>query len=210
MKFSQHLMSEQGSTTIDMIRHGEPVGGKKYRGQLDEPLSEKGWRQMWEAVGDHCPWEGVVSSPLCRCADFAAEIAARHDLPLVLDERLKEIGFGEWEGRTATELLDADPEALMRFWTDPMNNAPPGAETLADFRDRVIAAWNDIAETYAGKHLLLVGHAGQMRMVIRHVLDMPLDRMFRIQVPNAGITRISIDGQGPGALPRLVFHAGVL
>ena len=37
-------------TLIDMIRHGEPVGGRRYRGQIDDPLSEKGWRQMWAAV----------------------------------------------------------------------------------------------------------------------------------------------------------------
>ena len=40
-------------TTIDLIRHGEPVGGRKYRGQTDDPLSEKGWEQMWKAVGDY-------------------------------------------------------------------------------------------------------------------------------------------------------------
>lgn len=203
-------MREQDTTTIDMIRHGEPVGGKKYRGQLDDPLSDKGWRQMRQTVGDHCPWDAVVSSPLCRCADFAREIAGRHGLPLALDERLKEIGFGQWEGRTASELLAADPDALLRFWAEPAKHAPPGAESLDGFRDRVVSAWNDILEEYAGRHLLLVGHAGQMRMVIRHVLEMPLDRMFRIQVPNAGITRIAVDGKGSSALPRLIFHAGAL
>ncbi|MHB1590203.1 MAG: histidine phosphatase family protein [Sulfuricella sp.] len=40
------------STTIDLIRHGEPVGGRRYRGRTDDPLSEKGWNQMWTAVGD--------------------------------------------------------------------------------------------------------------------------------------------------------------
>ena len=47
-------------TTIDLIRHGEPVGGRKYRGQTDDPLSEKGWAQMWAAVGDYA--HGSTSS----------------------------------------------------------------------------------------------------------------------------------------------------
>ena len=34
-------------TVIDLIRHGEPVGGRRYRGHIDDPLSERGWQQMW-------------------------------------------------------------------------------------------------------------------------------------------------------------------
>jgi alpha-ribazole phosphatase/probable phosphoglycerate mutase len=203
-------MTELPTTTIDLIRHGEPVGGRKYRGWIDDPLSELGWAQMREAVADHCPWDAIVSSSLSRCRAFAEELAGRHGLPLEVDERLREIGFGDWEGRTAAELMENDSEVLLRFWSDPLNHTPPGAETLVEFRDRVIGAWNDILEHHAGQHLLIVGHAGQMRMVIRHVLDMPLDRMFRIQVGNAAITRIVVDGQGQQALPRLVFHDGRL
>ncbi|WP_303905475.1 histidine phosphatase family protein [Thiohalomonas denitrificans] len=194
------------STTIDMIRHGEPVGGRKYRGQIDDPLSEKGWRQMREAVGDDCPWDAIVSSPLLRCRAFAAELAKQNAIALAYDARLKEIGFGEWEGKTAKTLMDEDPDILMRFWSDPLNNTPPGAETLVEFQNRIITVWHSILDEYAGRHILIVGHAGQMRMVIRHVLEMPLDRMFRIQVPNAGVTRIRVDGQGDEALPRLMFH----
>lgn len=203
-------MSDPLSTVVDMIRHGEPVGGKRYRGQIDDPLSEKGWAQMRGAVGDHCPWEQIISSPLSRCAEFARELAERHDLPLHFDERLMEIGFGAWEGQTAAELMAEDPERLMRFWSDPLNNTPPEAETLMDFRARIVAAWDELLEQHAGKHLLVVGHAGQMRMVIRHVLEMPLERMFRIQVDNAALTRIQVDGQGDYQLPRLIFHGGTL
>jgi alpha-ribazole phosphatase/probable phosphoglycerate mutase len=196
--------------TIDMIRHGEPVGGKKYRGHLDDPLSEKGWRQMREAVGDHSPWQVIVSSPLARCSAFAEEMAGRHALPLEIDPRFKEIGFGRWEGRTAAELLERDPENLSRFWNDPMNNTPPGAESLPAFRDRVVPAWLELLERQAGKHVLLVAHAGVMRMVLCHALGMPLDHLFRIQVENGCITRLDMDAHGDAHLPRLIFHGGRL
>ena len=197
-------------TTIDLIRHGEPVGGRRYRGQIDDPLSDKGWQQMRDAVADHHPWQQVISSTLSRCAEFAGEVAQRHALPLQLDARLMEIGFGSWEGRTAEELMENDAETLRNFWSDPVNHRPEGAEALTDFRDRITSAWDDILTQHGGKHLLIVGHAGMMRMIIRHVLDMPLERMFRISVPNAGITRIRVDGEGDTALPQLVFHAGQL
>ena len=198
------------STIIDMIRHGEPLGGKRYRGQIDDPLSDKGWAQMRGAVGDHCPWDAIVSSPLSRCAAFAEELVARHGLPLSFDERLMEIGFGDWEGKTAAELMAQDPVCLMNFWRDPLNHTPPGAETLAAFAERITAAWQAILENHTGRHVLLVGHAGQMRMVLRHVLAMPLDAMFRIQVENAALTRIQVDGSGEEALARLIFHGGSL
>ncbi len=197
-------------TTIDLIRHGEPVGGSKYRGQTDDPLSENGWAQMRAALAGHQPWEVVVTSPLARCRAFAEELAARLALPLEVDARFMEVCFGEWEGCTAEELLATDSERLARFWSDPMRHAPPGGETLTAFRDRILAAWEDILAHHAGRHVLIVGHAGTIRIAVCHVLDMPLDRLFRIQVPNAGITRIQVDVNGAGVLPRLVFHAGQL
>lgn len=203
-------MSTIISTTVDLMRHGEPVGGRRYRGQIDDPLSDRGWAQMRDAVADHCPWSAVISSPLLRCAEFGRELAARHDLPLTLDARLMELGFGEWEGRTAEELMRDDPERLARFWRDPITHRPPGGESLAAFRERVVGAWEQLLAERAGKPLLVVCHAGVIRMIVRHVLDMPLDRLFRIQVPSAGLTRIRVDGSGADALPKLVFHAGHL
>ncbi|MDZ7803036.1 alpha-ribazole phosphatase family protein [Thiohalophilus sp.] len=197
-------------TTVDLLRHGEPVGGKRYRGQIDDPLSELGWRQMREAVADHCPWDRIVTSSLCRCHDFARELAERHSLPLRTEPRLMEIGFGEWEGRSAEELMAEDQQRLFRFWSDPLNNTPPGAETLHEFEQRVTGAWEDLLQQHAGEHLLVVGHAGMIRMILRHVLDMPLSSMFRLRVDLAGITRIEIESHQGQQLPRLIFHGGQL
>lgn len=203
-------MSANVTTLVDFIRHGEPVGGKKYRGQTDDPLSDKGWAQMRAAVGDHHPWHVVVSSPLSRCRAFAEELSARHGLPLEIDERWQELGFGEWEGRTAAELMTSDPDRLTRFWSDPIGHAPPGGEPLAAFHARIHVAWNDLLARHAGRHVLVVAHAGTIRMMLQQVLDMPLDRIFRVQVPNAGLTRVRVDDSGSGRLPMLVFHAGQL
>ncbi|HSW52323.1 MAG TPA: alpha-ribazole phosphatase family protein [Sulfuricaulis sp.] len=203
-------MSPKLITTLDLMRHGEPVGGRKYRGQLDDPLSENGWAQMRRAVGEHCPWQAIVSSPLLRCADFARELAARHGLPLHMDDRLVELGFGAWEGRTADELTAEDPAALVRFRRDPIAHAPPGAEPLARFRGRVLEAWDALLERHRGKHVLVVAHAGVIRMMVAHVLDIPLRHIFRLQVPSAGITRLRVESDGDDLFPQLLFHAGSL
>lgn len=203
-------MSRALATTVDLIRHGEPVGGGRFRGHSDDPLSERGWAQMRDAVGAYRPWSAVVSSPLKRCHAFAEELSARHGLPLETDGRWKEIGFGGWEGRTAEELLATDAERLTRFWRDPIAHAPPGGEPFAAFHARVLSAWNDLLMRHAGRHVLLIGHAGVIRMIVRQVLDVPLDRLFRIEVPNAAVTRVRIDHTESGSVPVLVFHAARL
>ncbi len=203
-------MTALTETTVDLLRHGEPVGGRKYRGQIDDPLSEKGWDEMRRAVEGHSPWQAIVSSPLARCRAFAEELAASQGLPLTFEPGLKEIGFGEWEGRTSSELKASDPEILMRFWTDPLNHRPPGAEPLAAFRDRVVSAWERILQRHEGAHVLVVCHAGVIRMILRHALDMPLERLFRIQVPSAGLSRVRVDRMGAYTLPRVLFHGGTL
>lgn len=201
-------MSQKQITTFDLIRHGEPVGGRKYRGQTDDPLSETGWEQMRRATGEDCPWQVVISSPLLRCSDFARELTARHGLPLVLDPRLVELGFGSWEGRTSDELIAENPDIVLRFRTDPISNAPPGAEPLVEFRERILSAWNAMIESYRGGHVLVVAHAGVIRMLVALVLEIPLQHLFRLQVANAGITRIRVEQHGDRQLPQLLFHGG--
>lgn len=194
------------TTWVDLIRHGEPVGGKKYRGQTDDPLSEAGWRQMWAAVDGERPWHAVVSSPLSRCADFARALADEQQVALTHDERLMEIGFGAWEGRTADELHAEDADQLPRFYDDPIAHAPPGAEPLPRFAERVVAAWDDLATRHRNRHVLVVCHSGVIRMVVRHILQAPLESMFRLQVPYAGRVRIRVDGDDQAHRASLMIH----
>ena len=198
------------STIIDLIRHGEPVGGRRYRGRTDDPLSEKGWNQMWAAVGDFRGWQQIVSSPLLRCAEFGQALGRKLDIPVSLDERLAELGYGEWEGKTPAELTSHDPDLLLRYRRDPLNNRPPGAEDVDGFGVRVSAAWGQIREQQHGRHVLVVAHAGVIRMIMAQTLDMPLSHLFRIQVGNAAISRFTVEGEGADAFASLIFHDGRL
>ena len=203
-------MSGFVTTTIDLLRHGEAEGGRRYRGQIDDPLSEKGWEQMHNAVADHHPWDRIITSSLSRCSAFAEALSIRHQLPLEQSDALREIGFGAWEGKRAEQLMEHDADIIYRFWRDPLNNTPPGAERLIDFQQRITSKWQQIVTQYQGEHLLLVGHAGMMRMILSHILGMPMDHLFRLQIPNAAVSRIQVDNFEGGVLPRLLFHAGHL
>lgn len=205
------ITDERVTTLIDLMRHGEPVGGSRYRGQIDDPLSAKGWSEMRAAVGKQHPWDVIITSPLLRCLAFARELGAQHGIPIEIEPRLKELGFGAWQGKTCEEINTLyDPGVLQRFYRDPMNNRPDDAEGLGDFYQRVISAWCDTLDRHAGKHLLMVCHAGIIRTVLAHILEIPLANLFRIKVPNAGITRIECLEQGDEFLGQLVFHGSTL
>ncbi len=193
------------ATIIDLMRHGEPVGGSRYRGQIDDPLSDLGWQQMHNAVPDDPPWQSIITSPLIRCCAFAEELACAHGLSLVTDDRFKEIGFGVWEGMTRDQLRADDPHILQRFFSDPIANRPQGAEALTDFLQRIRAAIDDVVSGYSGQHVLVIAHAGVIRAAISYALGSPIENMFRIKVSNAAITRLQFT---PGSPANLLFHQG--
>ena len=196
------------TTKIDVIRHGEPVGGRRYRGYgVDDKLTETGWLQMRDAVPQDPPWQHIVSSPLKRCLEFSQELA--DDLPIhcSVDDRVKEIGFGVWEGMTPEEILAEDPEALNHFYADPVNNRPEGAEPLHTFSQRVWDAYQDIVTHHEGKHVLIVAHAGVARAVTANILKMSLDDVYsRLRIEYGGIICSTID---EGMPPKLVIHGAM-
>lgn len=197
-------------TNVDLIRHGEPVGGRKYRGQSDDALSESGWNQMWAAVEGFSDWQQIVTSPLARCSDFAEALGAKLQIPVTSDERLKEIAFGIWEGKLPSEICADDPQRIFRFRCDPSGNTPDGAEAIADFYQRVGAGFHAMLESFQGQHILVVAHAGVIRMVLCHALGIPVGNAYRINVGNAALTRIRFEQQGDQSLATLMFHDGNL
>ncbi len=196
-------------TTIDLLRHGEPQGGQMFRGAQNDPLSPKGWEQMRTAVNGYHEWQTIVSSPLIRCADFARELASRLNLPLDIDAQFSEIRFGIWEGRSVAEIHENNPSALAQFWRNPINYPIPGGEPVDVFSQRIGGAWDKLIRTYQGQHVLLIAHGGVIRMILRQILEMPLQRLWCFEVPFASLSRIR-HYRDPAAQPRLVFHNGRL
>jgi len=181
-------------TQIDIIRHGEPEGGRRYRGHgIDDPLSKTGWQQMWDAVPEKPDWDHIVSSPLLRCLKFSEALADSMGIEFTVQDNLKEIGFGSWEGRTPDDIKNNEGDALERFLQDPVNNRPPGAEPLDDFADRVWTVYEEIAEQYRGQHVLVVAHAGVVRAITSKILGMSLDDVYsRLKVEYAAIATTRI------------------
>jgi alpha-ribazole phosphatase len=84
---------------------------------------------------------------------------------------------------------------------------PAGAEPMDAFVMRVAQAWEELCNAQQGRHVLMVCHAGVIRAVLGVVLGMTPEKLFRIQVDYASISRITIV---PAQPPTLVFHGGKL
>lgn len=181
------------TTLISLLRHGETEGGARYRGSTDDALSPRGWEQMWAAVGEE-GWERIVASPLARCAAFAQALAERRGIPFEIDERLREMHFGAWEGRTAIEIMAEDADALARFWQNPAVYPPPDGEPLADFQARVLAAWREIVRASAEQRVLLVSHGGPIRVVLCEIKQHPVERLLELEVAHATLFAVRISG----------------
>lgn len=191
---------------VDVLRHGECQGGEIFRGATDVALSETGWEQMRTAVR-RAPverWQRVISSPLRRCREFAEEQAEALGLPLTVDEDWRELSFGDWEGRPREELLAENRAAVEAFYRDPQGCAPPGGEPADVMQQRVLQAWARALGAASGERVLLVTHGGVIRALLAHVLGMPLQRMFTLDVPYACLSGIHhVERLG---VSRLLYH----
>lgn len=159
---------------------------------------------MRAAVPETPQWQHIVSSPLKRCLEFSQELADDLQITINVEDNLKEIGFGEWEGKTPDDILAEDSEALNHFYKDPVNNRPKGAEPLDTFSERVWDAYLSIIEQHQGKHVLIVAHAGVARAITANILKMSLDDVYsRLKIEYGAIIRSSIDEGSP---PRLLVQ----
>ncbi|KAF1070959.1 MAG: putative phosphoserine phosphatase 2 [Pseudomonas citronellolis] len=182
---------------LDLLRHGETELGGGFRGRLDDALTANGWVQLRAACTPLRPWQVLVSSPLQRCAAFGEELATATGLPLHIEADLRELDFGEWEGRSAAELMDTDSDALTRFWDDPYRYGPPGGEPLAAFEARARAALDRLLQQHAGQHVLVVTHGGVMRLLGALADGLPAQQLMQVGVSHGQCFELQLSG-APG------------
>lgn len=184
-------------TTIDFIRHGEPVGGHRYRGcGIDDPLSAKGWQQMWQAVENRENWNRIISSPMLRCSVFSHALGQQLGLPVELITDLREVDFGSWEGKSRDQLIQHNKTEYDDFYADPVRNRPPGAEDLHQFGERIAAVYSQLVADYPDEHLLVVAHAGVIRAALGHVMKIAPANWYCTKVNNASVSRFKHTPQG--------------
>lgn len=177
-----------------LVRHAEPTEDARGRcyGRLDIELSESGREQCRRLAAQLSgePVAAIVCSPRLRARDTADAIAEPHRLPVTVLDQLRELDFGELEGRTYEEIAASRPELYERWMTEPTTLRFPGGEGYADLHARVADAVAQLRATYDDRMVVAVTHGGVVRAVLAEALGMPHDRIFRLAVDTASITRV--------------------
>lgn len=191
---------------LDLLRHGECEGGAIFRGSTNVNLLPSGFNTM-RAVCETTAqdWELIISSPMQRCFAFASYLAKKNAIPLVADERLREMSFGVWEGCEISQIWREQGD-LMRGWShNPLEYTPPGGEPLVALLARVTEFFDELALSYGHKKILLVTHGGVIRSLLGHFLGMSPANMNRFDVPYASLSRVLVfDDEG---VQRIKLHA---
>ena len=176
-------------TRLLLIRHAEPDEGVRGRcyGRLDVGLSPAGIANAAALASSLRPVDlaAVYASPRRRAVETAAALGRR----TVVDERLRELDFGELEGRTYDEIARERPEFFDSWMETPTRVRFPGGESYADLRDRVADAVGSFVSAHAGDAVAVVAHGGVVRAALAVALALPDERAFALDV---GFGRVSV------------------
>jgi broad specificity phosphatase PhoE len=169
----------------------------------DSGLTADGWREA-DAVADRLRRVGpavVYTSDALRARQTGAVIAERCGVTLHALASLREIDFGAWGGRTFAELVAGEPWAAAYF-ANPASVFPPGVEPIAAAAGRVLDALRSLASVERGE-VVVVGHAGSLRLALARGLGMPLAAYWRLRLDFAGLSVLDWAGDGSFIVERL-------
>lgn len=196
-------------TELVLARHGETVwhAENRYAGSTDVTLTPRGHQQAADLAG----WargaglSAVASSDLSRARDTAVPAADAAGVALRVDARLREVHFGDGEGRTRSEMDDLFPGALREFRSRPATRPLPDAEAGTAALHRALPALHELAAAHPGGRVLAVCHSTLLRLVLCHLLRLEVDDYRRVfpRVDNVALTTVLLpddDPAGPAGL----------
>ncbi|MBL0937991.1 MAG: histidine phosphatase family protein [Gemmatimonadaceae bacterium] len=178
-----------------LVRHAEADGASgRCIGHTDLPLSEAGRASLEmlcsskgefaQALAARVQDTVLLSSDLIRARETAARIGTTFNIPVSRDARLREMSFGAWDGATWQHLEATDGERLGAWMEQWQTAAPPEGESVADVLQRVDAVLAELRRLPQGL-VIVVAHAGWIRLALCRMRDISSDRMFDLEVPYA-------------------------
>lgn len=184
-----------------LVRHGETYWNKERRvqgGDSDIELNDVGLEQSGKLVAflKDENIAAVVSSPLKRATVTAEVIARQHQLSLEVDGRLKELGVGELEGLSLSNLSITFTQLLMQWWQGEGITRLPGGESLVELQERAWVPIERLLVQYTGKTVVVVTHYFVIVAIILKALNLASEYAARFMVSPCGISILEFREQG--------------
>lgn len=172
-----------------IIRHGKTDWNALYKlqGRTDIPLNEEGRKMAKDAAEKYkrIPFDVCYCSPLSRALETAKLLLEKRNVPIRVDDRLKEMSFGVYEGM---ENIFSKPECnIYKFFKDPQNYvADGGAESFEELFARTGSFIKEVIEPglKENQDILIVGHGAMNNSIISQIRDIPIKDFWTIAIPN--------------------------
>lgn len=182
-------------TELWLIRHGQTDWNLEGRiqGWRDIPLNSAGLEQARQAAEklDGGVFAALYSSPQGRARQTAEVLAARTGLPIHLDDRLRELNRGEWEGLLFGEVEERYPHLWAVRNNDPANFRPPGGETVAEAAVRMGQFADEVCVRHPGGRLLVVSHGMALGVLLCLGRRLPFTHAAALIPDNAEFARLT-------------------
>jgi broad specificity phosphatase PhoE len=188
--------------TLYFLRHGETQASQTggYCGVLDVDLTPAGHQMAadFATAYQSLTWAAVFCSPLGRTIDTAKPLCAALGLEMHLRDGLKEIAYGQWEGKTPQEVNHQFHDEYVRWLADPGWNRPTGGERGVDIARRSSMVLDEIERTQPGGNVLVVSHKATIRIMLCALLGIDVGRYRdRLSMPVASVSIVEMTEQGP-------------
>jgi broad specificity phosphatase PhoE len=181
-----------------LVRHAVPADGGVVLPTAEVELGETG-REQARLLAERlapAPPTALYSSPRPRAVQTARPLADRLGVELEIVPDLRELDFGELQGLPLEEIERRHPD--LAGWTSaPTSAVFPGGESVLSLSDRVLGATRAIVRAHPGATAIAVCHGVVIRAVLADALRMPLDAMFRLEVPYCSVCVVDWYGDRP-------------
>ena len=191
-----------------LVRHGETYWNDERRiqgGDSDIELNDTGLEQVRKLATflENEPITAILSSPLQRATATAKVIASHHQLPVEIDQGLRELRVGELEGMSVSNLSTTFSQFLMQWWQDRGTMKLPNGESLVELQQR---AWK-VIESLLERHktspehseettVVVVSHYFVTLVIILKALDLPLDFFTKFKLDLGGVSILEFRDYG--------------
>ncbi|MEO6126078.1 MAG: histidine phosphatase family protein [Ilumatobacteraceae bacterium] len=167
-----------------LVRHGRTAANAAgvLQGRLDIPIDDVGLEQVRQVAAAIGPVDRVISSPLMR----ARETAAQFGQPVTVDDRWIELDYGEYDGLP----LSAVPAAAWQQWSTDTTFSTPGGESMGSLDTRVRAACADAFATASDERVVVVSHVTPIKAAVAWALGCDISISFRCHLDQASVCRI--------------------
>ena len=182
-------------TRIVLVRHGHVdwIAPERFRGRAELALSDLGRRQA-QALANYIAktWklDAIYTSPLGRCRDTGAAIAAPFKLEPQVAGGLCDIDYGEWQGLTREQAKERWPDEIELWFRAPHLAVIPGGETLPVLLSRAAAALRKILRVHNSGTVVLVGHDSVNRVLLLFALELPLWKYWHLRQDPCGLNEL--------------------